>query len=93
MLKGLLGQDPLPDCPACGIDFLEREGFRWDGPMYLLSILGSSGFLLVSSPYRCFVSGTQPSEFPRMDRNGSEKLPGSEGTAMSSISYYDDVSR
>jgi len=46
--------------------------------MYLLSILGSIGFLLVSSPYRSFVSGTQPSEVPRMNRNGSEKLPGSE---------------
>ena len=46
--------------------------------MYLLSILGSIGFLLVLSPYWSFVSGTQPSEVPRMDRNGSEKLPGSE---------------
>ena len=46
--------------------------------MNLLSILGSIGFLLVSSPYRCFVSGTQPSEVPRMDRYGSEKPPGSE---------------
>jgi len=46
--------------------------------MYLLSILGSIGFLLVSSSYQSFVSGTQSSEVPRMDRNGSEKLPGSE---------------
>jgi hypothetical protein len=50
--------------------------------MYLLSIFGSIAFLLVSSPYRSFVSGTQSSEVPRMDRNGSEKLPGRERSSM-----------
>lgn len=76
--KAYLGHDPLPDCPSCGFDYREREGFRWDVLVYLLSILGLLSFLLVSSSYRSFVSGTFSSEVPRADRDGGEKLPGSE---------------
>jgi hypothetical protein len=46
--------------------------------VYLLSILGLVSFLLVSFSYRSFVSGTLSSEVPRADREGGEKLPGSE---------------
>jgi hypothetical protein len=90
--KAYLGHDPLPDCPACGFDDREREGFRWDVLVYLLSIFGPIGFLLVSSSYRSFFSGTLPSEVSRADRDGSEKLPGSERSATFHIPYH-DVSR
>ena len=69
--KTYLGHDSLPDCPACGFDYREREGFRWDVLVYLLSILGLISFLLVSSSYRSFVSGTLSSEVPRANRDGA----------------------
>ncbi len=47
-----LGHDPLPDCPRCGYDYREKEGFRWDVVVYLLSILALVSFLLVASYYR-----------------------------------------
>jgi hypothetical protein len=87
--KTYLGHDPLPDCPACGFDYREREGFRWDGLVYLLSILGLISFLLVSSSYRSFVSGTLSSEGSRADRDGVEKLPGSEGSTTFRTPYHD----
>ena len=90
--KTYLGHDPLPDCPACGFDYREREGFRWDVLVYLLSILGLVSFLLVSSSYRSFVTGTLSREVPRPDRGGSEKLPGSE-TSETFHTPYHDVSR
>lgn len=90
--KTYLGHDPLPDCPACGFDYREREGVRWDVLVYLLSILGLISFLLVSSSYRSFVGGTLSSEMPRADRDGSEKLPGREGSATFHSPYH-DVSR
>lgn len=90
--KTYLGHDPLPDCPACGFDYREREGIRWDVLVYLLSILGLVSFLLVSSSYRNFVSGTLSIETSQVDRDGSEKLPGREGFA-SFHSPYHDVSR
>ena len=31
-----LGTEPLPDCPHCGYDYREKEGFRWDVVVYLL---------------------------------------------------------
>ncbi len=61
--KANVGHDPLPDCPACGFDDREREGFRRDALVYLLSILGSIGVLLFSSSYRSFFGGTLPSRF------------------------------
>jgi hypothetical protein len=91
-LKAYLGHDSPPDCPAYGFDYREREGFRWDVLVYLLSILGLISFLLVSSSYRSFVSGTLSSEIPRTDRDGSEKLPGSERSAAFHTPYH-DVSR
>ena len=90
--KAYLGHDPLPYCPACGFEYREREGFQWDVLVYLLSILGSIGFLLVSSSYRSFFSGTLPSEVPRADRDGSEKLLGSKRSATFHTPYH-DVSR
>ena len=87
--KTYLGHDPLPDCPSCGFDYREREGFRWDVLVYLLSILGLVSFLLVSSSYRAFVSGILSSETSRVDRDGVEKLPGSEGSATFHTPYHD----
>ena len=88
-LKAYLGHDPPPDCPACGFDYREREGFRWDVLVYLLSILGLVSFLLVSSSYRNFISGTLSNELPRADRGGEEKLPGREGSATFHTPYHD----
>jgi hypothetical protein len=87
--KTYLGHDPLPDCPACGFDYREREGVRWDVLVYFLSILGLISFLLVSSSYRSFVSGTLSREIPRVDREGAEKLPGSERSATFRTPYHD----
>ena len=90
--KTYLGHDPLPDCPACGFDYREREGVRWDVLVYLLSILGLISFLLVSSSYRGFVSGTLSSERPSVGREGSEKLPGRDESSTFYTPYH-DVSR
>jgi len=81
-----LGHDPLPDCPRCGYDYREKEGFRWDVLVYLLAIIGFVSFLLVASYYRGTIAtntgatrtgapsaGTGASE--SADR-GDEKLPG-----------------
>ena len=87
--KTYLGHDPLPDCPACGFDYREREGVRWDVLVYLLSILGLISFLLVSSSYRSFVSGTLSGERSRVEREGSEKLPGSERSATFHTPYHE----
>jgi hypothetical protein len=73
-----LGHDPLPDCPRCGYDYREKEGFRWDVVVYLLTIMGLVSFLLVASYYRGNVgmAPSRPSAVPpSQDR---EKLPGSE---------------
>ena len=43
-----LGHDPLPDCPRCGYDYREKEGFRWDVLVYLLAIIGFVSFVLVA---------------------------------------------
>jgi hypothetical protein len=91
-LKAYLGHDSPPDCPACGFDCREREGFRWDVLVYLLSIFGPIGFLLVPSSYWSFFSGILPGEVPRVDRDGSEKFPGSERSVTFHIPYH-DVSR
>jgi hypothetical protein len=61
--KAHLGHDPLPDWRACGFDYREREGFRWDVSAHLLSILGLVSFLLVSSSYQSFVSGALSARF------------------------------
>ncbi|MEO5954732.1 MAG: hypothetical protein ABIR36_03440 [Nitrospiraceae bacterium] len=87
--KTYLGHDPLLDCPACGFDYREREGFRWDVLVCLLSILGLISFLLVSSSYRSFVSGTLPSETSRADRDNVEKLPGRERSTTFHTPYHD----
>lgn len=46
-LHTYLGHDPLPDCPRCGFDYREREGFRGDTVVYLLTILGLVSFFLI----------------------------------------------
>lgn len=70
-----LGHEPLPDCPRCGYDYREQEGFRWDVLMYLLAIMGLLSFLLVASYYRgnLGVTQRQPATSPT---DGIEKLPG-----------------
>jgi len=76
-----LGHDPLPDCPRCGYDYREKEGFRWDVLVYLLAIIGFVSFLLVASYYRGAVAprsaeppaGTGVSQPPD---TADEKLPG-----------------
>jgi hypothetical protein len=90
--KPYLGHGPLSDYRACGFDYLEREGFRWDVAVYLLSIFGLVSFLLVSTSHRSFVSGTLASEVPRGDRDDAEKLTGSEQSATFHTPYH-DVSR
>lgn len=47
-----LGHDPIPDCPYCGYDYREREGFRWDVLAFFLAILGLMSYMLVSAHYR-----------------------------------------
>jgi hypothetical protein len=74
--KAYLGHEPLPDCPACGFDYREREGFRWDVIVYLLSILGLISFLLVSSSYRSLMGGSRSSSLQQTRGDESEKLPG-----------------
>jgi hypothetical protein len=72
-----LGHDPLPDCPRCGYDYRENEGFRWDVVVYLLAIIGFISFLLVASYYRgniaASTSAPRVSDAPVPD---DEKLPG-----------------
>lgn len=46
-----LGSSPLPDCPYCGYDYREKEGFRWDILLFLVLIFGMMVFFLVSSHY------------------------------------------
>ena len=77
-----LGHDPLPDCPHCGYDYREQEGFRWDIVVYLLTILALVSFLLVASHYRGTIGARTAIEGSALIRNGErlEKLPGS-GTA------------
>ncbi|MBI3603206.1 MAG: hypothetical protein HY205_01985 [Nitrospirae bacterium] len=74
-----LGHEPLPDCPRCGYDYRETEGFRWDVLAYLLVIIGLLSFLLVTSYYRGNIGVAQ--QVTAMSQpDGEEKLPGS-GTA------------
>jgi len=74
-----LGTEPLPDCPHCGYDYREKEGFRWDVVVYLLAIMGLVSFLLVASYYRGNMGIGTPSPLRSdMSRDDApEKLPGS----------------
>ena len=75
-----LGHDPLPDCPRCGYDYREKEGFRWDVLVYLLAIIGFVSFLLVASYYRGTLATGTISSSPGTSaspHSGDEKLPGS----------------
>jgi len=84
--KTYLGQDPLPDCPACGFDYREGSGFRWDVLVYLLSILGLMSYLLVSSSYRTMLTGTvSRGETPSY----GEKLPGAGRPSAADTQNYD----
>jgi hypothetical protein len=78
-----LGHDPLPDCPRCGYDYREKEGFRWDLVVYLLAIIGFISFLLVASFYRGNMGATsmvpQVNTVPGPD---DEKLPGAASRAF-----------
>ncbi len=75
--KAYLGREALPDCPACGFDYLERGGFRWDIVVYFLSILGLMSYLLVSSSYRDLLPSSMQRERLSSGPVGDEKLPGS----------------
>ncbi len=77
-----LGHDPLPDCPRCGYDYREQEGFRWDVLMYLLAIMGLLSFLLVASYYRGNL-GVVPRQPAASPSEGFEKLPGDRSPADS----------
>ncbi|MEK6525396.1 MAG: hypothetical protein AABZ22_00835 [Nitrospirota bacterium] len=74
-----LGTEPLPDCPRCGYDYREKEGFRWDVVVYLLTIMGLVSFLLVASYYRGNMGiGTPTSRTAGTSQDDAqEKLPGS----------------
>lgn len=81
--KAYLGYDPLPDCPACGFDYRVRTGFRWDVLVYLLSILGLMGYLLVSSSYRSLITEPISNERGFSAVSAAEKLPGSRPAPLS----------
>jgi hypothetical protein len=77
-----LGHDPLPDCPRCGYDYREREGFRWDILVYLLSIFSLVSFLLVASHYRDYLgarlsesSNTPTLHDPSRTSEGAPAMP------------------
>lgn len=72
-----LGHEPLPDCPQCGYDYREKEGFRWDVLVFLLAILGLLSFYLVSSYYRDTIRPLPPKSAVPVNPD-DEKLPGSE---------------
>ena len=80
-----LGHEPLPDCPRCGYDYREKEGFRWDVLVYLLAIMGLVSFLLVASYYRSNV-GIMPRMSASPQNQDGEKLPGS-GTRSSKAPF------
>jgi len=66
-------KDPLPDCPHCGYDYRNREGFRFDLLFLMVLIIGMIGFLLLSSSYK---GGTMTSAPAAMEGTMPEKLPG-----------------
>ena len=74
-----LGHDPLPDCPRCGYDYREREGFRWDVMLYLLAIIALMSFRLGASHYRGTLPARTAMDGGTLTRNDEmpEKLPGS----------------
>lgn len=75
--KAYLGREALPDCPACGFDYREPGGFRWDIVVYFLSILGLMSYLLVSSSYRDLLPVSAKRDRFSSGSAGDEKLPGS----------------
>lgn len=79
--QSYLGHEPLPDCPRCGYDYREKEGFRWDVLVYLLAIMGLVSFLLVASYYRGSM-GIPPRTSASASSEDREKLPGA-GTGPS----------
>ncbi len=82
-----LGHDPLPDCPACGYDYREREGFRWDVLAFLLAILGLMSYMLVAAHYRSGMAlGTAADPGRAMTE---EKLPGAQGSGSVSTPYHE----
>ena len=78
-----LGHEPLPDCPHCGYDYREKEGFRWDVLVYLLAIVALLSFFLVSSYYRGNVRAL-PGSSARTSEPDGEKLPGAPGAPFQS---------
>ena len=86
-----LGHDPLPDCPHCGYDYREKEGFRWDVLAFLLVILGLMSYMLVSAHYRSGMAlGTAAnSSTGRSGQARTEKLPGSERVGSFSSPYHE----
>ena len=83
-----LGHDPLPDCPRCGYDYREREGFRWDVVVYLLSILALGSFLLVASSYRTYLGG-RPGEPRSVTRPSADGEGGPSGPAEAARPPFD----
>jgi len=66
--------EQLPDCPHCGYDYRNREGFRFDLLFLMILIVAMVGFLLLTSNYRSEVAGSSQSQTVQEDR--PEKLPG-----------------
>lgn len=85
-----LGHDPLPDCPRCGYDYREKEGFRWDVLAYVLVIMGLMSFFLVSSYYRDGIGLSHPPVETPTDSD-QEKLPG--GRARPFVDPYQERGR
>ena len=82
-----LGHDPLPDCPACGYDYREREGFRWDVLAFLLAILGLMSYMLVAAHYRSGMAlGTAANTGREIT---GEKLPGAPGSGSVATPYHE----
>lgn len=87
--KSYLGYETLPDCPACGFDYRESHGFRWDVLVYLLSILGLVSFLLVSSSYRSLMGGSRSNQLVPSRGEDQEKLPGRDRSETFRTPYHE----
>jgi uncharacterized protein (DUF983 family) len=66
--------EQLPDCPHCGHDYRNREGFRIDLLFLMILIIAMFGFLLLTSTYRSGSAGFSATQAVHGDV--PEKLPG-----------------
>ncbi len=66
--------EQLPDCPHCGHDYRNREGFRIDLLFLMILIIAMFGFLLLTSTYRSGSAGSSATQ--AVPGDVPEKLPG-----------------